>query len=379
MRGTVLLKIAFAIIAINDALGFKPSSPLQRTGVWNVRGVTSHASALRLSAAASDIGRKRERASVPFPLTLWRFTRPHTLIGSAIAIPALHAQAAPTLTAIFRNANLVSTVYAAIPALLMNLYITGLNQITDVEIDKVNKPNLPIPAGELSEGTAVGVVLVALLLSLWLGVAHPVLGTQGLNVALWGSCILGTLYSLPPFRLKRFPALAAFCIVAVRGTIINAGFFAHAQSAAFGVPVISVLHTLLTERTCMLTNLFFGVFGVVIALMKDVPDVEGDEIARVRTFSVRLGQKSVFRAMRQLLTSLFFVFGAGFIRGAFNTPQTARRLCRATLGLSAVVAGLFVNKAASTVDPYKSDEVYGYYMKLWKLFYLSYLALPFAR
>jgi len=198
-------------------------------------------------------------------------------------------------------------------------------------------------------------------------------------VALWGSCILGTLYSLPPFRLKRFPALAAFCIVAVRGSLINAGFFAHAKAAAFGKPFVSVLHTFLTERSCWLTNLFFGVFGIVIALMKDVPDVKGDKVARVRTFSVRSGQRQVFWAMRWLLSSLYVAFSVGFINQTFRTGEVIKMVCRGSLGLLALVAATFVNKAGAVVDPSNSEEVYSYYMQLWKLFYISYLALPFAR
>lgn len=35
-----------------------------------------------------------------------------------------------------------------------NGYIVGINQIYDVDIDAVNKPFLPVAAGELSQGTA---------------------------------------------------------------------------------------------------------------------------------------------------------------------------------------------------------------------------------
>ena len=109
--------------------------------------------------------------------------------------------------------------------------------------------------------------MTALVLSLAMGMAHPILGSQGLNLALWGSAILGTFYSLPPVRLKRFPLLAALCIVAVRGTIINAGFYAHAKSAAFGESFSSVLYYLLHNRACSLSSLFFGVFGIVVSEM----------------------------------------------------------------------------------------------------------------
>ena len=37
------------------------------------------------------------------------------------------------------------------PALLMNICIVGLNQLYDVEIDRVNKPYLPLASGKLSE------------------------------------------------------------------------------------------------------------------------------------------------------------------------------------------------------------------------------------
>ena len=148
-------------------------------------------------------------------MVLWRFTRPHTIIGSATAIPALHFLAAPTYAAAFSVASMLSMVYAMVPSLLMNLYITGLNQVTDVEIDKINKPNLPIAAGDLSLRNGIIIVIASLLLSLGMGAWHPTLGSPGLNMTLWFSGILGTIYSLPPFRLKRFPFLAAFCIVAV--------------------------------------------------------------------------------------------------------------------------------------------------------------------
>lgn len=81
---------------------------------------------------------KLESTTPPFPIVLWRFTRPHTIIGSAIAIPSIFLLAAPTYQSFFTIRSLASLLYAVIPALFMNLYITGLNQMTDVEIDKIN-------------------------------------------------------------------------------------------------------------------------------------------------------------------------------------------------------------------------------------------------
>lgn len=334
---------------------------------------------LHETATTAVVASKKMQSRPSFPVVLWRFTRPHTIIGSALAIPALHILAAPSYSEVFGLPTLISLIFAMVPSLLMNLYITGLNQITDVEIDKINKPDLPIAAGDLSPGVATIVVIAALALSLGMGISHPILGTQGLNVALWGSAILGTMYSLPPFRLKRFPLLAALCIVAVRGTIINAGFFAHAKAAAYGQQATSVITSLLTDRRCFLSSFFFGVFGIVIALMKDVPDVHGDRISNIRSFSVRIGQKTVFKTMRRLLSILFFTFGFGFVKASFTAPTRVISAFRAVTGVLAFAAGCSAEKKGRTVNAEDSGEVYQYYMHLWKLFYLSYLVLPFAR
>ena len=47
--------------------------------------------------------------------------------------------------------DLLATLVAA---LTVNIAIVGVNQITDVEIDRINKPWLPIAAGDLSLGAA---------------------------------------------------------------------------------------------------------------------------------------------------------------------------------------------------------------------------------
>lgn len=70
---------------------------------------------------------------------LWRFSRPHTIIGSALCIPALTAFAAPTAASLMSVPLWLGALYAVVPALLMNVYIVGLNQLFDVDIDKVRR------------------------------------------------------------------------------------------------------------------------------------------------------------------------------------------------------------------------------------------------
>lgn len=109
----------------------------------------------------------------------------------------------------------IGLLQALIPALLMNICIVGMNQIFDVDIDKVNKPYLPLASGDWSLNTGISVAVstgvVAVLLGIYIGSA-PLLAT------LVGSLLLGIAYSvdLPFLRWKKYPVLAMGCILSVR-------------------------------------------------------------------------------------------------------------------------------------------------------------------
>jgi homogentisate phytyltransferase/homogentisate geranylgeranyltransferase len=337
------------------------------------------------------------------PITvLWRFSRPHTLIGSALCIPALTLYAAPAGTALLSGPLVLAMIYALPPALLMNLYVTGLNQLTDIELDKVNKPTLPLAAGSLSPRAGVAIVVAALVASLALGWLHPLLGTWPLRVTLAGSAVLGTLYSLPPFRLKRFPLLAAFSIMAVRGALVNWGFSAHAlavlaaTSTAGATGASSAAAAVATTTTsaaaaaatatmplrCFLPVGFFVVFGSVIALIKDVPDVKGDAQFGYRSFSVRMGPAAVLSFAVGLLVANFaaaatLLAASALFAVSSATPLAAAR--RALVAAAVVYNGWLVLAKAKPVVATDAPSVYSYYMDLWKTFYASYALLPFAR
>ena len=75
----------------------------------------------------------------------------------------------------------------------MNIYIVGLNQISDIAIDKVNKPYLPLASGEYSIGAAVAIVTAFSFMSLGMGL---IFGSIPLLWALFTSFVLGTAYSI---------------------------------------------------------------------------------------------------------------------------------------------------------------------------------------
>ncbi|KAJ0989532.1 hypothetical protein J5N97_007888 [Dioscorea zingiberensis] len=63
------------------------------------------------------------------------FTRPHTILGTIVGITSislLPLESVSDLSLTF----IIGLIKALVPALLMNIYVVGLNQIFDVEIDK---------------------------------------------------------------------------------------------------------------------------------------------------------------------------------------------------------------------------------------------------
>lgn len=288
---------------------------------------------------------------------LFPFSRPHTIYGSCISVSSITLIAFLLYPSSLPSA-LSSFLIALFPSLLINIYITGLNQLFDIPIDRINKPYLPLPAGSITVPDATFIILFALLSSV-LFLFSPLASTSLVAVIL-GSAILGTLYSMPPFRLKRFALLASIAILSVRGFLVNIGFYLH---AAPGKP----LHPLVLFATG-----FFTLFGIVIALMKDIPDVGGDRLYGIRTFSVRVGARTIFNFCVRLLLVMFIT--AGGVYGVL-----AKSLFGTLVAFAHWIVAVVLWRRSREVDPDKGDgAVYKYYMFAWKVFYLEYLLLPVA-
>ena len=92
-----------------------------------------------------------------------------------------------------------------------------------------------------------------------------------------------------PYRLAL--TLAPTPHAARSGALVNWGFCAHAISvaaaAAGSLPSAALGWSSLPLR-CWAPVGFFSLFGLVIALLKDVPDIKGDRQFGIRSFSVRV-------------------------------------------------------------------------------------------
>jgi len=288
----------------------------------------------------------------------WKFVRPHTVIGTSLSAVGLSLLALAETSNSGQTARLpMALLWTVLACLCGNIYIVGLNQREDVEIDRVNKPHLPLASGEFTrrQGQLIVVVtgLLALGLSAWQG--------PFLMVTVWTSLLIGTAYSLPPIRLKRFPVWAALCIFSVRGMIVNLGLFLH-----FNQRLGNPTHV---PPTVWALTLFVLVFTTAIAILKDIPDLEGDRRYQINTFTIRLGAKPVFRLALALLTACYLGMLA-----AVSLPG----LHSVVLGVSHLLLLILLWWRSTQVDLGSKSDVAKFYQFIWKLFFLEYLLFPLA-
>jgi homogentisate phytyltransferase / homogentisate geranylgeranyltransferase len=280
---------------------------------------------------------------------LWRFSRPHTLIGTFVSATGLYLIAVHELP----GSGLDQLFWVMVAGTGVNLAIVGVNQITDVEIDRINKPHLPIAAGDLTVEAAWRIVAVAAAIPIALGLTQGLLETAAVLAAL----VVGCAYSLPPVRLKRYPIAAALCIAGVRATVVNLGMYGH-FSLAFG-------GTLDIPPSVWALTAFVLPFSFAIAVLKDVPDIRGDRHYRIATFTVRLGPG---RAARLGLAALVLAYAGMIVLGPLLVDD-AQPVVLAAGHAAALVALLAWARRADPADP---AAFTAFYMRVWGLFFLEY-------
>lgn len=289
--------------------------------------------------------------------SLTKFSRPHTIVGTTLSVFALYLLALAIAEIPLTFDNFLNAVAVWWSCFLGNIYIVGLNQLEDIAIDKINKPNLPLAAGEFSPKIGKIIVfisgLVSLLLATYLG------KYLCLTVAI--SLLIGTAYSLPPIRLKRYPLSAALCIFTVRGVIVNLGLYLHFSTQINPNPTIPGVIWLLT--------LFILIFTVAIAIFKDVPDQEGDRQYQITTLTIIFGQKVVFNLARGVIGFAYL----GMILAVFLPLNSVNGWL--LLGIHFLLLGIMWLRSLR-VDLTDRISIRDFYQFIWKLFFCEYLLFP---
>lgn len=174
-----------------------------------------------------------------------------------------------------------------------------INGVYDVELDKVNKPNRPIPAGRVSwqDANSIGVILLGFALVL------------GFNLSYWFGMILSAIlllawaYSAPP-RLRRFLVFSNLSIAVPRG-----GLIVIATYAVFGNPF---------DPVAIFGGLMIGAFVFGANTTKDFADETGDKMGGIRNFVTVFGKRQASFLMLPFLWSPYLFTVLGVWAGYFS-------------------------------------------------------------
>ncbi|MEM1581478.1 MAG: UbiA family prenyltransferase [Candidatus Bathyarchaeia archaeon] len=217
------------------------------------------------------------------------------------------------LSSILSNKNLISfsfitswfLAFSSTFLIALSAYI--YNDITDLEIDRLNKPNRPLVKGEASEKEAKFLAaflgLISLIFSLLINLEYFIF-----------MLILSTLmflYSLPPIRLKnRF---------LIKNLTIAAGSFltyimGGAASNFISAPI-----------------LLMGALGFISALgtsaLVDIEDIKGDQTYSAKTLPVVWGPSLTVRFAIMLVILAGVGITVGYYQIGFNAIFLALGVC----------------------------------------------------
>jgi 4-hydroxybenzoate polyprenyltransferase len=198
---------------------------------------------------------------------------------------------------------LLTVALGSLCASFLNAASNALNQITDLDIDRVNKPKRPLVTGELSIPEAWRFTLLTYLLAIvptwWVVVfphvtwsdkfAAPLRDHQTFFIYLLG-LLFTLIYSMPEFgRTKARGMLANFTIAIPRGCLLKVAGWAMVARVGYTEP--------------WFIGGIFGLFLIGASSTKDFADIEGDRAGGCKTLPILHGPRKA-----AWIIAPFFVF-----------------------------------------------------------------------
>lgn len=172
-------------------------------------------------------------------------------------------------------------IYVGVTLMLLQAVGQITNQVSDVEIDRINKPYRPIVQGLITKEEAMGfawiLAFIAIMRAITVGIIFGIFSVIFLFFAV--------CYNLPP-RIKRYTWLGNLWLGVSRGYLPFV-----ASWSVFGS--LSDLHPHLIGMFALLWVFAFNA-------TKDFPDVEGDKKFAIPTLPVRYGYQGAKRIMMSL-------------------------------------------------------------------------------
>jgi 4-hydroxybenzoate polyprenyltransferase len=214
-------------------------------------------------------------------------------------------------------------LWGALMAAVLNAGNNGLNQIYDVDIDRVNKPKRPLPSGALSLREAWGFTLAAFLAAWGLAwLADPNGRRECFWIVLFTS-LLCWIYSAPPLWTKRRGMWANVTIAIPRGVLLKVAGW-------------STVKTIVGVEPWYI-GAIFGLFLLGAASTKDFADIEGDRQGGCRTLPIEYGVKTAAWIIAPFFVLPFALIPVGVAMGILTGNATLLMI----LGPLLIAYGLF--------------------------------------
>jgi 4-hydroxybenzoate polyprenyltransferase len=260
-------------------------------------------------------------------MVYWKFARPFTLLVPAtgmIAGALMALGATPKWVSEWSSDELGIVARIVAGALLgaaLNVFSNGVNQIFDLEVDRINKPERMLPSGSITKREAWAVSLAGLLVAISLGWAF---NWQCFSIVLVAA-LLTYIYSAPPLRTKSRLLWANITIAIPRGTLLIVCGWSTVKNVWQIEP--------------WLIGAVFGGYILGAATTKDFSDAEGDRRGGCRTLPVVFGPRKAVRIIIPFLV-LPFLF---LVPGALKGWLTGHHLSLMLLGLLLPLWGVYVS------------------------------------
>jgi len=232
----------------------------------------------------------------------FELSRPFTLVAPALgfasgAVTATGAHPREALSAAIFIYPIVGLTMAAV----LNAASNALNQIYDLEIDRVNKPTRPLPSGRMSLSSAWTFTIITYAIALGLAwFVEP----GGRHECFWivvVATIITVLYSAPPFRTKRLGIWANVTIAIPRGVLLKVAGW-------------SAVKTVIAVEPWFI-GAIFGLFLLGASTTKDFADMEGDARGGCRTLPIIYGVRRAAWMISPSFVIPFILIAVGALGG----------------------------------------------------------------
>ena len=239
----------------------------------------------------------RARAAVFLELS-----RPFTLVAPALGFASGAVTAAGAMPReVFSRDLVLFPVIGLTMAAVLNAASNALNQIYDLEIDRVNKPRRPLPSGRVSIAEAW--LFTALAYAIALTLAWLV-APGGRRECFWivvAATLMTFVYSMPPFRTKRLGIWANVTIAIPRGVLLKVAGWSAVKTVAGIEP--------------WFIGGIFGLFLLGASTTKDFADMEGDARGGCRTLPIIYGVRRAAWMISPSFVVPFVMISAGVFAG----------------------------------------------------------------